>query len=85
MGCQPRGWHVKAGLEMDTRREALLFSVPYSLGWCAEDKWLGVGLLVVYAKQTVTKMEQSWPVKENIDYFVYLFWKRYSKSLESLV
>lgn len=29
-----------------------------------------MGLLVVYVKETVTKIEQSWPVKESLSYFV---------------
>lgn len=69
MGHQPGNWHGKAGLEVDTRGEAFLFSVPYCLGWFAESKWLGVGLLVVYAKETVTTMEQILPVKESMPYF----------------
>lgn len=65
------GWsavkpHVKAGLEVATKREALLFSVPYSLVWFVEGK----GLLVVYAKETATAMEQSWPVKDSMPYCV---------------
>lgn len=66
VGGQPWNWHVKAGLEVDTKREALLFSVPYSLVWFVEGK----GLLVVYAKEIATEMEQSWPVKDSMPYFV---------------
>lgn len=61
---------MKAGLEVDMRGEAFLYFITYSLGWFVEGKCLGVGLLVVYAKETVATVEQIFPVKESMSYFV---------------